>query len=222
MIGVLRTSAAAPLAPPDETLATLAGRVRSAGLVLDFSSDEGEPDDRAGDRPGGGTGLPRLADRALYRVVQEALTNAARHAPGAPVRVRLTHTAAAVTVTVSNPLPAPPDQVPGGGPGPETGPGPRPEPGSGLLGLAERVRLTGGSLATGDSGGVFTLTATIPRAAGAAVAEPPRPPGADCSYYGTSAALFPSVRDVYRVCFAGGRVAGVDLIPGRTARGGRG
>ena len=94
VIGVLRTGAPAPLEPVEETLDTLVDRVRRAGLVLDFPVDE---------TPEPSAGLPPLVDRAVYRVVQEGLTNATRHAPGAPVTGRLTIGADTVTVTLSNP-----------------------------------------------------------------------------------------------------------------------
>ncbi|GAA0277343.1 sensor histidine kinase [Cryptosporangium japonicum] len=277
VIGVLRTDAAAPLEPVEETLGALVDRVRRAGLVLDFPVDDGH---------GAGSGLPPLADRAVYRVVQEALTNAARHAPGAPVTGRLTDDGDAVTVEVSNPAD-----------------GERAPAGTGLLGLAERVRLAGGTFRAGAEDGVFRVVATVPRTAagpapepvtGAAgrlesarrrsrrglvltvvvpvlagvllvgtvlagyvvettasvvdpwdqlrihlgqpedeardilpllqvserpdVVEPPRPAGSECAYYNVSGTLFPPARDVYRVCFADGVVAAIDLIPGTNAR----
>ncbi|PRY42536.1 sensor histidine kinase [Umezawaea tangerina] len=88
----------------------------------------------------------RSASRTAYRVVQESLTNAAKHAPGAPVEVRLRHTPTDLVVSVVN---APP-----------TG-------GHGLVGLAERLRLAGGTLdaATRPDGG-FAVVATMRKDAG--------------------------------------------------------
>lgn len=84
-----------------------------------------------------------------YRVVQEALTNTARHAPGSRVEVCLDVTGQALVITVH-------DDGPGGTP-PESGAG------FGLVGLAERVRARGGSVAAGPApGGGFTLTARLP------------------------------------------------------------
>lgn len=85
--------------------------------------------------------------RTAYRVVQESLTNAAKHAPGAPVEVRVRRTRAELVVSVVNEPPA----VPGTGSG-----------GHGLVGLAERVRLAGGTLAAAPrADGGFAVVATM-------------------------------------------------------------
>jgi signal transduction histidine kinase len=101
---------------------------------------------------------PNLADtlrpatqRTVYRVVQEGLTNARKHAPGAPVAVRV---AAApetgVVATVTNPLLAgvPRFEVPGAG--------------VGLVGLAERAAVDGGVVEHGPVDGGYRLTARLP------------------------------------------------------------
>jgi signal transduction histidine kinase len=87
---------------------------------------------------------------AAYRLVQEALTNARRHAPGAPVDVRVVGDDSAVLIEVVN-SPAP------------TIPSPRDGSGFGLVGMRERVRLLGGRLDAGptDAGG-YALTARLP------------------------------------------------------------
>ena len=89
--------------------------------------------------------------RTLYRIVQEGLTNARKHAPGAEVTVRVTGAPGdGLDVTVHNPAPegeAP--HVPGSG--------------QGLIGLTERATLAGGRLehrATGDGG--FEVRAWLP------------------------------------------------------------
>jgi signal transduction histidine kinase len=91
---------------------------------------------------------------AAYRIVQEALTNARRHAPGAAVDVELHYTAAALRLRVR-----------------DNGPGPRLAPGSaghGLLGMRERAAAVGGELRTGPaSGGGFVIEAVLPATAGA-------------------------------------------------------
>ncbi|GAB3567994.1 histidine kinase [Amycolatopsis endophytica] len=92
---------------------------------------------------------PAAVERAAHRVVREGLTNAAKHAPGAAVTVRLEHGPDSTTVTVVN--------------GPATGqPGGSADGGSGLMGLTERVRLLGGSLRAGPRDGGFALVATLP------------------------------------------------------------
>ncbi|WP_406692470.1 histidine kinase [Saccharopolyspora sp. ID03-671] len=86
--------------------------------------------------------------RAAYRVVQEALTNAARHAPDADVSV-VVEAGDALSVTVTN--------------GPSTQP-PASGAGYGLLGMRERVALAGGTLETGPTGdGGFRVAAVLPK-----------------------------------------------------------
>lgn len=87
---------------------------------------------------------------AAYRLVQEALTNARRHAPGAPVTVRVAADGDAVVVEVID-AGAPPSSAGTTGSG------------FGLVGMRERVRLLGGRLDVGPvSGGGFALTARLP------------------------------------------------------------
>jgi signal transduction histidine kinase len=100
------------------------------------------------------TSLAPGVELAAYRIVQEALTNARRHAPGAAVDVELHYTAAALRLWVR-----------------DNGPGPRLAPGSaghGLLGMRERAAAVGGELHTGTaSGGGFVVEAVLPATAGA-------------------------------------------------------
>jgi len=119
--------------------------------------------------------LPPGVDLTAYRILQEALTNALRHAPGAAASVRVTCEPAQVTVEVSNtarPAPASPGaaaaglSVPGGSSSaeviPASGTGPA-GPGYGLAGIAERVASCGGALALGPTAdGGFAVTARLP------------------------------------------------------------
>ena len=83
-----------------------------------------------------------------YRIVQEALTNARRHAPGAAVDVELRYGATDLAVRVRD-----------NGPGPATAEA----PGHGLLGMRERVATVGGTLHTGPApGGGFLVEARLP------------------------------------------------------------
>jgi hypothetical protein len=116
-----------------------------------------------------------MAERALRRVVQEGLANAAKHAPGARVSVVLEHSAdeSAVTVTTyrarTRELEAP------------TG-------GRGLEGLRERVLLCGGTLRAGPSGDGFELSVRLPR-------RPPSRPGREgLSVVSTARTSTPSTR----------------------------
>jgi signal transduction histidine kinase len=141
-VGMLREPAGpAPTEPPDESVEELVDRARAAGIAVDLRRD-GQP----------GAPAP-VVDRAVHRVVQESLTNAARHAPGAGVVVQVRHAAGEVSVTVRNTA----GQAP---PAPSTG-------GTGLAGLQERVRLLGGTLHAGpqkdgQQDGGFAVTARIP------------------------------------------------------------
>jgi signal transduction histidine kinase len=96
--------------------------------------------------------LPRGLDLTAYRVVQEALTNALRYAPGAATDVAVTAVPGEVVIEVVNEAP------------PALAPGPAAAgSGTGLIGLAERLRLYGGTLETGRRlGGGFRLLARLP------------------------------------------------------------
>jgi signal transduction histidine kinase len=93
--------------------------------------------------------LPPAADGAAYRVLEEGLTNAVRHAPGQPVSLTADWEAGALVLTVGNATD-----------------GPAYAPGSGLADLQARLRLAGGVLGHDLSGGRFRLHATLPAAAG--------------------------------------------------------
>ncbi|MER5738762.1 histidine kinase [Streptomyces sp. NPDC002262] len=128
---------------PQPTLATLGALVdesREAGTEVVLHS--------AVDDPGS---VPAATGRTAYRIAQEGLTNARKHAPGAPVTVTLRgRPGDGLTVEVRNPAP--------GGPVPHV-----PGSGQGLIGLSERAALAGGRLDHGpDPGGGFSLTAWLP------------------------------------------------------------
>lgn len=125
MVTLLRASGAGELSP-QPTLADLTGLVAASGIEAKLT---GEPAPALG-TPG---------QRALYRTVQEALTNVRKHAPGATATVELwsdgTHTG--VTITNTRP-PRPALPLPGAG--------------QGLVGLHERACLLNGTLESGPSG----------------------------------------------------------------------
>jgi signal transduction histidine kinase len=94
-------------------------------------------------------GLDPGVELAVYRIVQEALTNARRHAPGAAVDVELHYTGDALAVRIRDNGPGPPPAVPDGG--------------HGLAGMRERAVAVGGELHTGAApGGGFLVTARLP------------------------------------------------------------
>ncbi|WEP00169.1 histidine kinase [Streptomyces sp. FXJ1.172] len=145
IIGVLRTGGPDDAAGgrPQPTLAALEPLVaecREAGMKITLDHRVADP-----------AAVPASVGRTVYRIAQEALTNARKHAPGAEVTLRLAGTRGdGLTVTVTNPPPqadAPP--VPGSG--------------QGLIGLTERATLAGGRLehgATADGG--FEIRAWLP------------------------------------------------------------
>ncbi|WP_392508136.1 sensor histidine kinase [Naumannella halotolerans] len=98
------------------------------------------------------TDLSEVTSLGAYRIVQEALSNALRHAPGQPIEVRVTVGERAVRVEISNPLA-----------GADRG---RTEPrrdGLGLLGMAERAKMAGGWVEAGRIGDDFRVVAELPR-----------------------------------------------------------
>ncbi|MFI1147869.1 sensor histidine kinase [Streptomyces sp. NPDC020817] len=96
---------------------------------------------------------PPAVDLSAYRIVQEALANVVRHAPGAETRVSVTHDAGEVLVLVVNGPAARDAAVEPAGSG----------TGHGLVGMRERVRLTGGTLDTGPlPDGGFRVAARLP------------------------------------------------------------
>ena len=149
VIGVLREETEdAPTRPSGPGLAQLTAEASASGIAVELHVDGAADDLSAG------------AERAVQRVVQEALTNIAKHAPDAKATIRVTHTPATTTVVVENGPPSITTAVrpPGGG--------------RGLIGLAERVRLAGGSFRYGPSNEGFEVVATIPHAPPAQLPAP--------------------------------------------------
>jgi len=136
---------------PQPTLGELPGLVeesRAAGVQVDL--DVGT--DTLAE-------LPTATGRAAYRIVQEGLTNARKHAPGTAVRVRVAGApGTGLDVELRNSVPPghrPAAAIPGTG--------------TGLVGLTERATLAGGRLRAGpDADGGFTLSAWLPWAPGKA------------------------------------------------------
>ncbi|MEU4410904.1 histidine kinase [Streptosporangium sp. NPDC023963] len=138
VVGILREETdEAPARPAGAGVADLVGKASASGLAVTLCV-EGETGD-----------LPPVVERAAHRVVQEALTNVAKHAPGGAVAVRLRHTDTETEVRVENGPSNTADLPSRGG-------------GRGLIGLDERVRLAGGSLTYGPSGSGFTVLARLP------------------------------------------------------------
>jgi signal transduction histidine kinase len=138
LLGVLRSDETVPdlaPAPGAGRLPELVRRATAAGIDVDVDVSGVET-------------LPEGVGLSVYRIVQEALTNVARHAATARCRVRVNATAGEVRVEVSD------DGSGGGG---------RPTAGHGLIGMRERVAVYGGTFAAGPRPeGGFTVTAHLP------------------------------------------------------------
>ncbi|MFI8008078.1 sensor histidine kinase [Streptomyces sp. NPDC086010] len=146
VLGVLRTPLTpdgAGTEPPQPTLRDLNSLIaenRAAGMdiAMEMRLDQAQP-------------LDDFTSRTVYRIVQEALTNARKHAPREDVRVVLTGSpGSGVRLEVANALPDPLPRVPPAGAG------------LGLIGLAERAALAGGRLTYGSGSGSHVVTASLP------------------------------------------------------------
>ena len=179
VIGVLRDDDSAPGADPQPGLSDL------AELVAE-TRDSGTPVEMA-DRTSRSDELPDGLGRTAYRVVQEGLTNARKHAPGLPVRLLLDgRPGSHLLVELTNPVGpavAAGTPAPGGGARDETARAGQAAPaqpslngsgtGTGLIGLTERARLTSGELDHGvTANGQFRLCARLPWPAEPAATDP--------------------------------------------------
>ncbi|MFD7506362.1 sensor histidine kinase [Streptomyces sp. NPDC059850] len=133
-----------------ESVEDLLSRATASGIAVDL------------ERVGGSPALSPLVGHAVYRVVQESLTNATKHAPGSAVRVRIAHEDGRVGISVVN-------SAPPAGPLPGVVSGNR-----GLAGLRERVTALGGVLRAGRFEGGFRVTAELPERVTASPPEPAR------------------------------------------------
>ena len=137
VIGMLRAPAEDRPQPTLDDVPALVAESRAAGAEVGLELS-------------GGAEVPEQVGRHAYRIVQEGLTNARKHAPGAPVRVAITGGAEhGLSVAVANTLAPGGSRLPGAG--------------AGLAGLRERVHLVGGRLEHGPTAaGEFHLRAWLP------------------------------------------------------------
>jgi len=145
VIGVLREDGSESLTqPPQPTLADLAALVeeaRAAGMRITARIELGD------------AAPPAAVGRTAYRVAQEGLTNARKHAPGAAVTLTIRTLDRDLQVEVRSLAPVAVAAA-----------APPPGAGTGLIGLAERVSLAGGTLEYGvDPDDSFVLRASLPR-----------------------------------------------------------
>ncbi|WP_420813789.1 sensor histidine kinase [Microbispora catharanthi] len=139
VLRTLRDDGAVEAPQPNLThLDALFGEVRAAGQQVEVD-----------DSIDGRESLPAQTGRHAYRIVQEALTNARKHAPGARVTAELGgRPGEGLRIRVTNPTRS----------GSASGPGGR----LGLVGLAERTRMAGGTLSHTIQGGRFILDVRLP------------------------------------------------------------
>ncbi|MGV9214567.1 sensor histidine kinase [Micromonospora sp. RB23] len=139
LLGVLRSEANGPQTAPQPDLADLGAMVdaaRRAGLAVTLDADAGP--------------VPAPVGLAAYRIVQEGLANAARHAPGAAVRVTVRSGPGGLGVRVDNSPPDAPPTTDGG-------------PGHGLTGMRERATSLGGTFTAGPlPDGGYAVAAELP------------------------------------------------------------
>jgi signal transduction histidine kinase len=141
VLGVLRTGDDPQTAPQPglERLDEVLASARNGGLTIEVSST------------GEATELPQGVALSAHRILQEALSNAMKHAPGAAVTVDIGYAADELRLRVVN--------------GPGTDPRPVAESGGGhgLVGMRERVIMLGGTLTAGpEPGGGFAVSAVLP------------------------------------------------------------
>ncbi|MFK0120923.1 sensor histidine kinase [Streptomyces sp. NPDC090994] len=145
LIGILRDTGGdtePSAAPTLDGLGALVDGARANGLDVTLDAEHG-------------TDLPAPVELAAYRIVQESLTNALKHAAkGGPVRVTLTRADGALHVRVTSPY---------GDPGAPRAPG----SGAGLVGMRERAALLGGTFDAGPDGALWTVRAVLPLDQGA-------------------------------------------------------
>ncbi|MFV8131138.1 sensor histidine kinase [Streptomyces syringium] len=143
-----------------DTVADLIGRAAASGVPVRWAQRGAIPV------------LPPLVERGMYWVVQEALTNAVKHAPGSAVSVGIDHEGDRTRVSVVNAA------APRNGRTRAAGNQASDVGGRGLTGLRERITVLGGTLRTGPHQGGFRVTAVLPHQAPARPATRATAPGA--------------------------------------------
>ncbi|MDF9816533.1 histidine kinase [Streptomyces sp. SPB162] len=143
VLGLLREDgdgSTAPLGPALDGLDALLDRTRAAGVPLDASvaGDLGE--------------VPPMVSREAYRIVQEGLSNALRHAGQAPVLLRIDVMADELEIEMVNPVVAAPARRTGGG--------------RGLIGVEERTTALRGRFEAGTDGSRWRLHVALPLGSG--------------------------------------------------------
>ncbi|GAA2231938.1 hypothetical protein GCM10010413_32780 [Promicromonospora sukumoe] len=154
LLGILRGHDTAPTAPlpglADVTGLIESTRASGAEITYDGADTGSDSEDGTEDGTAEGTEVSEVVGLTAFRVVQEALSNALRHAPGSAVTVRISGDGHELRVVVTNTPPGRDDE---------------PTPGArlGLAGIRERVAAIGGTVTAGPTlDGGFEVTATLP------------------------------------------------------------
>ncbi|NUU51185.1 sensor histidine kinase [Curtobacterium luteum] len=137
LLGALRHEQGTAPTPEIDDIEQLVTEMRDIGLDVDVERD-GDP-----------SALPTTTQLAVYRIVQESLTNAYKHGQrGTPVHARLTYRPDTVEIQVVN------ERADDGRAGPGTG--------HGLVGMRERATMTGGTMTAGPRGDAFVVAVRMP------------------------------------------------------------
>jgi signal transduction histidine kinase len=154
IIGMLREDGDdPPVAPAGDTIESLVRRAADSGVAVTLADSSRAP-------------VPDATARAAYRVVQEALTNATKHAPDSDITVTVRDETQDEQVLLVDVVNSTPPKTPLRNDSP---------PGYGLIGLDERVRLVGGTLDTHTPAGGFAVSARLPLEPAAAPAPTAAP-----------------------------------------------
>jgi signal transduction histidine kinase len=160
LLGVLRFNSAEQDPSPERSRLTPAPSLSRLDELLTSVRGSGLPVTCQVSGPA--AALPPGVDLTAYRIVQEALTNALRHAPGSSATVALTYEAGHVSLEVTNTSPQPPATATPATPV-TSATSATLAGGYGLAGIAERVASCGGSLTLGPTlDGGFTVSARLP------------------------------------------------------------
>ncbi|MGO3136260.1 MAG: sensor histidine kinase [Agrococcus casei] len=151
LLSLLRTDSDAPLAPQPELadLEALIESTRQSGARIDFTAldSQGEPAQLAAVA----ASVPSATGLTAYRIVQESLSNAVRHSPGADVHVSVRRETDALSIRVENGLASE-----------ALAASPSPGSGMGLVGLRGRAAAFGGQVTAGPTATGYLLTARLP------------------------------------------------------------
>jgi signal transduction histidine kinase len=139
LLGSAPSDGPSPALPHVRDLPELVAEYTAAGLDVKLDAE------------GDMTAIPGDVGLAAYRIAQESLTNAAKHAPGSVMRVLVTNTAVELRLAVTNDIDSSPPPL-----------SPLPGSGHGIAGMTQRARLAGGDCSAGPDGPRWRVEAFFP------------------------------------------------------------